>query len=789
MLDRVNAKTKGENTPHAISHEDVAKLLSLLYVRQSDLFRGLVARNSYHERYFENLSAAQVISIGEKVINGLGQSFFPLLLKSDNLGKSIRTAIRLGASVTLEARTDISRGEPEQEIFGRRQYIKATPLMQAVANYARKMENIKAIIAGGADINHVSSEGFTALHVAAAFGAGRIRALIQLGADPNIPLPSGNRLIDVASSVVRRALEKSNISPSPAQGRLSTDSQASKTPVVPPAEEAFQRVLGLLRSSGTSLQSDVVATHKDTPPLLLLAHKAGFSPGTLIELIALGADPNFPVEGGLTLLGAALIQAHRAGVDAALAIGTTRIFTDSQVKYVLPRTGEEVNQDDLTRIALQRLQTESDPAFREACQLLKRLRSPYQFYLFSEALQEVSDHSTGQMGLSFYQIASNMLYIKPTERPVGQLLEKIRMSGATQGHHSESDLLILLNDPAEPRKRDLSDNAVWRHIQKTTPKQGIDESKKHWALSRIGSQTYSFSRWRFDAQGTKQSGDNGVRNPSLLEDFGGAHFSREAEKAPWNSQFGSQMLFRPGTKQFSYQAFDSVGKQRKYSFDAKTTVIMRQGYLLVHNPKKGMLIVRNSSPDFGRALLPQTAYFVSASEARTYSEADLLAPFPRVFSVGKNPLSFTTTGEFDSVNSLLNELIGFEDEFRKWKFDTEPTSAWIQTDDKKPKLIGAHRSRGYQNFVNHLEHLLEHAGDNDLALAFVNPDFPSWRQYTFTDTDGAQQRFIPLNSDTIEAMRSLGQKAAAAEGTRNEILKFFQQAGLDKRAELVIQAF
>jgi ankyrin repeat protein len=436
MLDRGNAKTKGENTPQALSHEDVAKLLCLPHVRNFHLIGSLVERNHYDERDYKNLSAAQVISIGEKVINGLGESFFPLILVSEDRGKSIRTAIRLGASVTLEKKTDITSGHHKQEIFLRRQFIKATPLMQAVANYARGMENIKAIIAGGADINHVSSEGFTALHVAAAYGAGRIRALIQLGADPNIPLPSGKRLIDVASPAVRKALEKSNVSPSPAQGRVSTDLQASKTPVVQSAEEAFQRVLGLLRSSGASLQSDVVATHKDTPPLLLLAHRAGFSPETLKELVALGADPNFPVEGGLTLLGAALIQAHRAGVDLALAIGTTRIFTDSQVKYILPRTGEEVSQDDLTRIALQRLQTESDPAFREACELFKRLRSPYQFYLFSEALQEVSDRSTGQMGLSFYQIASNMLYIKPKERPLGQLLEKIRMSGATQGHHN-----------------------------------------------------------------------------------------------------------------------------------------------------------------------------------------------------------------------------------------------------------------------------------------------------------------------------------------------------------------
>ncbi|MBY0404617.1 MAG: hypothetical protein K2X66_12010, partial [Cyanobacteria bacterium] len=105
-----------------------------------------------------------------------------------------------------------------------------------------------------------------------------------------------------------------------------------------------------------------------------------------------------------------------------------------------------------------------------------------------------------------------------------------------------------------------------------------DTALKAWAS--IGTLTHSFRFWKWDAKGGEKS---------LLAKFG----------------FRSLPMGRPG---------DAFGKGFVYQ-DEKTgcTIEFRRGYLLATHPEYGTLVVRNSSPAFGRNLMEHPAYLLPNS--------------------------------------------------------------------------------------------------------------------------------------------------------------------------------
>jgi hypothetical protein len=173
-----------------------------------------------------------------------------------------------------------------------------------------------------------------------------------------------------------------------------------------------------------------------------------------------------------------------------------------------------------------------------------------------------------------------------------------------KSHANEAELLLLLNHPdlwdRDPKKtRHLTEalTSITRFMhQPSVPL--TDTALKAWAS--IGTLTHSFRFWKWDAKG----GEN-----SLLTKFG----------------FRSLPTGRPG---------DAFGKGFVYQ-DEKTgcTIEFRRGYLLATHPEYGTLVVRNSSPAFGRDLMEHPAYLLP--NALTLDEIKAFNPehLPKKFHI------------------------------------------------------------------------------------------------------------------------------------------------------------
>lgn len=455
-----------------------------------------------------------------------------------------------------------------------------------------------------------------------------------------------------------------------------------------------------------------------------LAVNAGFNLELKQKIVGAGANPNFAIEDNLTILAKAFKDNDRSAMDEALLLGASKLIANSELTFKVPGIDEEISQEQLTRTILNRLNSEKeDEAFSEASQFFKILRSPFQLYLYTEALQELRNINLRDMGFSFHQIATNMLYIEPAKRPINVLLSLFSPTEIT-AHPNEADILLLLNDPESPQNASLPKNKAWSLV-KPKSNEKVDSSAKHWALSRIGSQTYSFPRWRFEAQSAverKKDGEISVLQASMLELFGGTRVaSSDVDQMAWNKQFGTQFVFPAGSQVFKYETRNAQGRKITNTFDKQTSIIMRQGYLLIHNPNKGLLLIRNSSPEFGRSLLPQTSYFVPVKDAKLFSDNMLLNPFPYLFTRAINPININNNSDLANLNYLLDEVIGFEDALRLWKFNTKDTNSV--------------ESQGFKFLIKHLE-FLEYSNINlerSYFLGFVHPDFPSWRHYPYHD--------------------------------------------------------
>ncbi|MBY0405566.1 MAG: hypothetical protein K2X66_16810, partial [Cyanobacteria bacterium] len=171
-----------------------------------------------------------------------------------------------------------------------------------------------------------------------------------------------------------------------------------------------------------------------------------------------------------------------------------------------------------------------------------------------------------------------------------------------KSHANEAELLLLLNHPdlwdRDPKKtRHLTEalTSITRFMhQPSVPL--TDTALKAWAS--IGTLTHSFRFWKWDAKGGEKS---------LLAKFG----------------FKSLPTGRPG---------DAFGKGFVYQ-DEKTgcNIEFRRGYLLATHPEYGTLVVRNSSPAFGRNLMEHPAYLLpnamTLDEIKAFDPKDLPEKF------------------------------------------------------------------------------------------------------------------------------------------------------------------
>jgi hypothetical protein len=273
--------------------------------------------------------------------------------------------------------------------------------------------------------------------------------------------------------------------------------------------------------------------------------------------------------------------------------------------------------------------------------------------------------------------------------------------------------------------------------------------------SDVGFLTHSFRYWRYDAKGKEDSlfslyGFNPIERPKTTE----------------NKKLGQGFLL-------------STERCREIGLDPRTVVEFRQGYLLVSDPRFGTLLIRNSSPKFGRDNLLHPAYWyeraLSKDELKTFNPMQ-----DNRFSHILLPDLYQKESNTTSMGYLAKTLLQVKNDYRRWKLDTEAFAG--------EKFIGdqPEHSPGFAPLVNRLRQWamlqrLDLEPEETPALAFVNPNFPiSEPEATFELTekhcaqigghvDGDWER----DNVALRLRRSM------------DWVKFIQ-AGIDARAELVM---
>ncbi len=365
----------------------------------------------------------------------------------------------------------------------------------------------------------------------------------------------------------------------------------------------------------------------------------------------------------------------------------------------------------------------------------------------------------------------------------------------------ESDLLALLGNPQDPNwDTDTSQKVILalRSLGKIPP--GRSElswqALNNWA--RIGQLCFSFTKWRFEAlRAPTPSGDKDSEQSSLLERYG---FERAPERLTdrahdGSAGFGAGFLLRPGKKRFQYSVTEGQKRVRQ-EYDSETHVEFRRAYLLVSNPQFGTLIIRNSSPVFGRDSLQHAAYYskkaVSSKRLEELSAAEIqqTGSFEPVISLR----SYRTRNDHN-IRMLLDQLTGLKDDFSAWKFDTKRETAWWKPLPEAPmQLSGGHYSRGFKDLVNLLSGLYYKNKELGLGvvpdLAFVHPDFPAWSPYEFGGTKEKPQTRLRINEKVLRVLQKMANSdlVTAQEFKSSSVHNFFQQAGFEKEAELVLLA-
>ncbi|MBY0403507.1 MAG: ankyrin repeat domain-containing protein [Cyanobacteria bacterium] len=320
-------------------------------------------------------------------------------------------------------------------------------------------------------------------------------------------------------------------------------------------------------------------------------------------------------------------------------------------------------------------------------------------------------------------------------------------------HPNEAELMLLIRHPDIWGGKDHSISQPLSTCL-TSISHFIDigarlSDKTFTTWGNLGFLTHGFRFWRYDAIGGSSS---------LLSDFG---FKPAPESRPFNEIFGHGFLYQDP--------------------ESSALIEFRRGYLLVSQPNMGTLIVRNSSPAFGRDLLRHPAYFMK--QALTASE--ILTFNPQTLSDEQSVLSrdhypHQTNESTDSENAitdLTNILLNIKNKYRMFKLDTEAF--------QQQEFIG-HLSPGLPKLVKHLNRL-QSTGKPLPDLAFTHPEYPIYQPYSYFDADMKKtDRFELSPAHLTEINDFISGSWRPEKYPHSDWIRFLSQAGVENRGELVM---
>ena len=358
-------------------------------------------------------------------------------------------------------------------------------------------------------------------------------------------------------------------------------------------------------------------------------------------------------------------------------------------------------------------------------------------------------------------------------------------------HPFESELMALLAHPARGEERRelvrasvLSLTSINRflsfHVDKVPA-----STVSLWG--RIGIMGFSFRAWKWDTRGVN-FGD--PRGASLFEQFGFEPLEREGGPGVFGQGF---VLSAERKERVRQEAF---WRDRQSVFDPATRVEFHRGLLLASHSTHGTLIVRNSSPIFGRDLLRHPAYFSRFAQGQGFGRDEFTHLTPSLIEgsftqVLHGSLYSTPRSVAPELEFLLTQLEEVRQSYGCWKFDTDPRTAWERIEGVGTALHGGYYSEGYASLVEYLARstaIAREGSARSLALAFFDRRLPPWVPLRFTDLDGQSFSTLRLDVRTLSLLKKLTDSTASKKDFKDDngrTYEFFQK-GLDAGAELVI---
>ena len=370
---------------------------------------------------------------------------------------------------------------------------------------------------------------------------------------------------------------------------------------------------------------------------------------------------------------------------------------------------------------------------------------------------------------------------------------------APNSTHHDAELLGLLNNP---NLNEEQINTITRSF--TSPSRIHERSiltlKGHvvQALALAGLETNDFIRNKWDTRRSSAVGERGeVRHvPSLFEAFG--HTFIEGSNQHEHS-FYLASYQRPWPKVWPTNTTPRLPDS--------VTILHQHGCKVFSIPLIGSIAIRNSSRVYGRDLLPHAVSFSPLSIRNGLTEHDLLHYTQDVLREFA-PLHGHAALDSDlqqnrTLAQLMDAVHGLRLEFSRWKFNTDPATAFTKRADGQPVMLGGFASPGFRPLVELLErqlriydfeHLMQGWSKHERpALAFFSPLMPAWEPFTFY-FEGKPKTFLSLDMERIELLKALASDPIGSFRSRRFIknLKetgltdFFQQAGFDTQGDLVV---
>lgn len=482
------------------------------------------------------------------------------------------------------------------------------------------------------------------------------------------------------------------------------------------------------------------------------------------------------------------------------------LMTLLQVAYfenetVLPETWKTrfqqvltVRNEDLEKARYQFNQFKqfiTKPTLPEAIHLESRLSSfsamlpyvtlpeqPDQFSLSTTFLKMLQgdDQAFVQGTLHLMHPSYSLDYVKPLVRNIESQNDQYRYAHRSRpiGHHpNEAEMLLMLHHPGV--LQGWAGESITGALTSITYFMGKGINTLPYSIvkswGQIGFLAHSFQFWRYDTQG---------KGESLFARYGFKPLEGRTTDKIYGQGFVIDKSMKPDVP-----------------LAPKTLIEFRRGYILVSHPDYGSLLIRNSSPVFGRNLLKHPAYYspntLSQEELQDFDPARRKDFMPILsLSLYKNyetaPRRWLPTQPFKgktfdlTMSALLQEVLNLKEDYRKWKFNPQAF---------KGNVFQGEKSKGFGAFVAEINQLalFNNVGWKTLPvpdLAFVDPNQPPITPHAFMDWEVNLHDRFKLTPERLKELNAYADGSWNRKDFPRSEWALFVQNGINHNAELVM---